>query len=177
MLPSITPSKSPAKSPASRGFTGGHAERVGASAHFEKVPHFGATAAQHLHSTASVAPGSPSAHASQAITAMLKTPAVSAQFAVFASPERKMRIDVQAMLNEIHSRPSMAGMLGTGIVSALSAKTLADTQNSKPLEVRANLDRFIRNKLQVIVAPCTKKTYACTFVSSAEFLGVVLHAS
>jgi hypothetical protein len=68
---------------------------------------------------------------------------------VLASPERKQRLDLQAMLNEIHSRPSMAGMLGTGIVSALSAKAMADTQTSKPLEVRANLDRFIRSKLQV----------------------------
>jgi hypothetical protein len=122
---------------------------MGASPQSEKAPYFGLPTQQHLHSAASVATGSPSARASPAITAMLKTPAVSAQFAVFASPERKMRVDVQAMLNEIHSRPSMAGMLGTGIVSALSAKTLSDTQSSKPLEVRANLDRFIRNKLQV----------------------------
>jgi hypothetical protein len=94
--------------------------------------------------------GSPSSHrASPAISAIMKTPAVSANFAVYAAPERKQRIDVQAMLNEIHSRPSMAGMLGTGIVSALSAKTFADSQTSQPLEVRANLDRFIRSKLQV----------------------------
>jgi hypothetical protein len=69
---------------------------------------------------------------------------------VFASPERKKRINVQDMLNEIHSRPSMAGVLGTGIVSALSAKTLSETQTNKPLEVRANLDRIIRSKLQEV---------------------------
>jgi hypothetical protein len=91
-----------------------------------------------------------------------------------------MRVDVQAMLNEIHSRPSMAGMLGTGIVSALSAKTLSDTQSSKPLEVRANLDRFIRNKLQVstrgfaymqssIVERCDARSMICLTLHRRTF--------
>lgn len=141
MLPSILP--------AGRNATVSHGERS-VTAHFEKSPATGPHSSHNSHTAGSPAPGSPSAHhASPAISAVLKTPAVSANFAFFASPERRQRIDVQSMLNEIHSRPSMAGLLGTGIVSALSAKTLSETQSSKPLEVRANLDRFIRSKLQV----------------------------
>jgi hypothetical protein len=138
MLPSITPTKSPSL----RVSTGNQ------SVAFEKtsVTTSPGPSPQPMNALVS----SPSSiRASPAISAIMKTPAVSANFAVYASPERKQRIDVQAMLNEIHSRPSMAGMLGTGIVSALSAKTISDTQTSKPLEVRANLDRFIRSKLQV----------------------------
>ena len=143
MLPSI-------KSPGARSLTSSIGERNAASSHFDKSPHAASSPVQFLHPAASsVAPGSPSLHASPAITAIMKTSAVSAQFAAFVSPERRQRIDVQSMLNEIHSRPSMAGILGTGVVSALSAKTLSDTQTSKPLEVRSNSDRFIRSKLQV----------------------------
>lgn len=138
MLPNIAQAKSPSLR-ASSGIQ---------SVAFEKT----SVAASPVHSPQQFnAPASSpsSTRASPAVSAIMKTPAVSAQFAVYASPERKQRIDVQAMLNEIHSRPSMAGMLGTGMVSALSAKTLSETQTSKPLEVRANLDRFIRSKLQV----------------------------
>ncbi len=140
MLPSITASKSPSTRIASTS---------GSAAYFEKSSN---VASPSSHPSASVnfaAFDSTSAHGSPDITAIVKTPAVSAKFAAFSSPDRKQRFDVQAMLNEIHGRPSMAGLLGTGIVSALSAKTIADTQTSKPLEVRANLDRFIRSKLQV----------------------------
>ncbi len=138
MLPSIAPSKSPAL----------RTSTSSQSVAFEKtsVASSPSPSPQHFNASAS----SPSSvRASPAVSAIVKTAAVSANFSAYASPERRQRIDVQAMLNEIHSRPSMAGMLGTGIVSALSAKSLSDTQTSKPLEVRANLDRFIRSKLQV----------------------------
>ena len=141
MLPHIAPSKSPS----TRAWTA--SVRDPAQPPFEKAAAAASPSPSPLHSSAAI--NSPSARASPAITAIMKTPAVSSNFAVFASPERRQRIDVQAMLNEIHSRPSMSGLLGTGIVSALSAKTFTDTQTNKPLEVRANLDRFIRSKLQV----------------------------